>query len=383
MLTENKSVRLLAFYLPQFYPIPENDLWWGKGFTEWTNAARALPVFPGHYQPHMPADLGFYDLRVFETREAQADLAREYGIHGFVYFHYWFEGRRLLERPFDEVLKSGRPNFPFCLCWANHNWTRAWDGLEREVLLAQNYSEEDDRRHLCWLARAFEDPRYIRVNGRPLFIVYRASELPDPRAATSIWREEAHKLGAGEIYLARWESNAKEVGDPSQLGFDAAIDSQPSFYRYGRRFGLGLWLRALNRLGIVYSPYQRNVVFDYAAVVEKVLSEPAPPYKRFPCVTPSWDSTPRRPNNSHLLRDSTPQLYEKWLRGTIEKFVPPSPDENLVFINAWNEWGEGNHLEPCRKWGHAYLEATRNAVLGARSAGTAAIPASQQRERAS
>jgi lipopolysaccharide biosynthesis protein len=180
--------RVIAFYLPQYHPIPENDLWWGKGFTEWTNVAKARPVFRGHCQPHLPADLGFYDLRVAESRDAQAALAREYGIQGFCYFHYWFNGKRLLERPFDEVLGSGRPDFPFCLCWANESWSRRWLGEERDVLMEQTYSQEDDLAHADWLGRAFADNRYIRIGGRPLFLVYRPAHLPDAKRTVELWR---------------------------------------------------------------------------------------------------------------------------------------------------------------------------------------------------
>src|SRR5215475_4957626 len=180
--------RLVAFYLPQYHPIPENDEWWGTGFTEWTNVVSAKPVFAGHYQPHLPADLGFYDLRLPEVRQAQADLARNHGIHGFCYYHYWFQGRRLLRRPFDEVLRSGQPDFPFCLCWANENWTRVWDGSDKKLLIEQTYSADDDLAHIRWLAPAFRDPRHIRVEGKPLFLVYRARKLPDPLRTTSLWR---------------------------------------------------------------------------------------------------------------------------------------------------------------------------------------------------
>src|SRR5262245_51865075 len=222
MDSAQKRPRVIAFYLPQYHPFPENDAWWGKGFTEWRNVTRARPQFPGHYQPHLPADLGFYDLRLPEIRVAQAELARQYGIDGFCYYHYWFNGKRLMERPFDEVLDSGRPDFPFCLCWPNENWNRAWDGHSREVIMAQSYSTEDHVRHARWLATAFRDPRYIRVDGRPLFLVYRATLIPEPRTMTAIFREEASKAGVGEIFLARVESQPVERGDPADLGFDAA-----------------------------------------------------------------------------------------------------------------------------------------------------------------
>ena len=223
------DVRLLAFYLPQFHPVPENDEWWGKGFTEWTNVAKGQPLFPGHYQPHLPADLGFYDLRVPEVRQAQADLAREYGIYGFCYYHYWFNGKRLLERPLDEMLATGEPAFPFCLCWANENWTKVWDGADQHILIAQEYSPEDDRRHIQWLVRVFRHQNYIRIDGKPLFLIYRISKLPDPMQTTSIWREEARKAGIGEIYLATVESLREDRVDPTHNGCDAAVEFQPDW----------------------------------------------------------------------------------------------------------------------------------------------------------
>jgi lipopolysaccharide biosynthesis protein len=360
----NTDIRLIAFYLPQYHPIPENDEWWGAGFTEWNNVVKARPQFRGHLQPHLPAELGFYDLRLPEVRQAQADLARLYGLHGFCYYHYWFAGRRLLNRPFDEVLASGQPDFPFCLCWANEPWTRAWDGWSGKTLVPQHYSEDDDRQHIRWLARAFQDPRHIRVGGRPLFAIYRASKLPDPRRTTEIWREEALKLGVGELFLCRVESFPSEHTDPHALGFDATIEFQPDWVEIQRTRPLHRdpIRRALWKLGLNRSAYQRHQIFSYKWLVERMLSKPPVAYPRFPCVTPMWDNLARREFGAGIFHGSTPEVYERWLRETIERFQSPAPDQNLVFINAWNEWAEGNHLEPCQHWGRAYLEATRRAL---------------------
>ncbi len=339
--------RLIAFYLPQYHPIPENDLWWGKGFTEWANVVKARPLFPWHDQPQLPADLGFYDLRVPEVRQAQADLAKEHGIYGFCYYHYWFNGHHLLERPFNEVLASGQPDFPFCLCWANENWTKAWDGLEQDVLIQQDYNPEDDRQHIRWLAKAFRDKRYIRVDGKPLFLVYRVSNLPNPRQTISIWREEASKMGIGGIYICTVESLRGDRIDPHLIGFDAAVEFQPDWLNLGHP---------------LYITKENNQVLEYAALVERMLQKPAAPYKRFPCITPSWDNTSRRRKDAFIFKDSSPQLYQHWLEESIRKFEPYGLDEDFIFVNAWNEWGEGAYLEPSQKWGHAYLEATRNAL---------------------
>jgi len=360
--TAPKALRLFAFYLPQFHPIPENDAWWGKGFTDWTNVAKARPLFPGHYQPHVPADLGFYDLRLAETRAAQAAVARQHGIEGFCYYHYWFDGRRVLDRPFQDVLDSGEPDLAFSLCWANEDWTRAWDGNTGEHLLRQHYSEEDDRRHIRWLLSVFADPRYVRVESRPLFLVYKASRLPDAARTTDIWREEAVRAGIGDLYLCRVESDAGDHGDPATHGFDAGVEFQPDWRNLGRPLRRNLALRAARRLRMTQQAYRRHRVFDYGEVVDRMLRRPAAPYKRYPCVTPGWDNTPRRTRQGIILRDSSPPEYERWLRAVVDSFEPFTPDENLVFVNAWNEWAEGNHLEPCRRWGHSYLEATRRVV---------------------
>ncbi len=351
------SNRLIAFYLPQYHPIPENDAWWGKGFTEWVSVTKARPLFPGHYQPHLPADLGYYDLRDPAARQAQADLAKEYGIYGFCYYHYWFNGKRLLGHPFDQVLEFGQPDFPFCLCWANENWTRAWDGQTTQILVDQKYSEQDDREHMRWLVNAFRDERYLRISGKPVFLVYDASRIPDPRKTASIWREEALKSGIGDIFLCKVESFQDERRDPAALGFDAAVGFQPdtavlltpverAYWRLARRFHI--------RHGAL--------ICDYAAWVRRAMQQPLPPYKYFPCVTPSWDNSPRRKVGAFILEHATPDLYEGWLKSVVQRVKPIHSEENLIFVNAWNEWAEGNHLEPCQRWGRAYLQATRRAI---------------------
>ena len=357
-----KVVRALAIYLPQFHPVRENDEWWGKGFTEWTNVAKALPRFPGHYQPQLPSDLGFCDLRLPEVRQAQADLAKANGIHGFCYYHYWFNGRRILERPFEEVLASGKPDFPFCLCWANENWTRRWDGQDQEVLLKQDYSKEDDIEHMRYLAKAFADPRYIRIDGKPVFLVYRTELFPDIASTAATWREEAHRLGIGDIYLIRVERVTSDVV-PTSIGFDAAMQFHPTDTALPDLYYGTLRDKVQHRLGVKPSYFVTNSVYSYDEYVEKATQLPPPTYKRFPGITPAWDNSARRKQYAMVLHDSTPTSYERWFKSLVDTFVPYSKEENLVFINAWNEWAEGNHLEPCQKWGTQYLDATARVLL--------------------
>jgi lipopolysaccharide biosynthesis protein len=355
--------RSVAFYLPQFHPIPENDRWWGAGFTEWRNTAKARPLFAGHEQPHVPGELGYYDLRSRVTREAQADLARSHGIDAFCYYHYWFDGRRLLERPFDEVLRSGAPTLPFCLCWANESWTRAWDGSNRSVLIAQRHSAADDLAHIRHLAPALAEPRYLRIEDRPLLLVYRASTLPDPRRTTDLWRDEARRLGVGDLHLARVESLSNERGDPRALGFDTAVEFQPDW----RRLRASPMQRAIQRSARALGTTRFDAPFirlEYSKLVDAASGAPLPGYTRFPCVTPGFDNTPRRARGAVVLTNSSPRLYGDWVARTLRTQEP-----ELLFVNAWNEWGEGAHLEPCERWGRAYLEAHRDAV--ARSSLTA------------
>ena len=359
---ESANLRAIAFFLPQYHPIAENDEWWGKGFTEWRNVTKAKPLFPGHYQPHLPADLGFYDLRLPEVREAQAELARGSGIHGFCYYHYWFNGRRILEHPVNAMLASGRPDFPFCLCWANENWTRAWDGGEQHMLLEQHYSAEDDLAQIRSLIPAFADPRYIRIDGRPLFLVYRTELLPDPVRTAELWRSEVRKAGLGDLYLARVENFVTRV-DPRSIGFDAAVEFAPHGAHVGKIKFRGPFERLLAKLGLMSRAYIDNKVVNYRAMMLGMLAKPDPGFKRFRCVTPMWDNTARRPSGAEIYVGSTPALYQEWLkeiaRRTIEKFPP---GERIVFVNAWNEWAEGCHLEPDLKWGRQYLEATKAAL---------------------
>jgi lipopolysaccharide biosynthesis protein len=365
-----KNLRAVAIYLPQFHPIPENDEWWGKGFTEWTNVTKAKPLFEGHYQPQLPADLGFYDLRLPEVREQQAQLAKKYGIHGFCYYHYWFNGKRILDRPFQEVYESGKPDFPFMLCWANENWTRVWDGGEKNILLKQSYSEEDDRNHIKTLLPVFKDERYIKIDGKPVFAFYRSSLFPDLQKTINTWREEAAKEGL-ELYLCRFETFADEGDESLKAGFDAAIEFQPHGF-FGRKelavktlkdeISIStIWKSIVYRVGKLKNklfPPLPGHLYKYEDIVQYSLSERPGinGYKRYRSVCPGWDNSPRKKNNFFILLGSTPALFGYWVKNVLKQFIPYSKEENLFFINAWNEWAEGNHLEPCQKWGNAYLE---------------------------
>lgn len=342
----------IAFYLPQFHPIPENNQWWGEGFTDWTNVVRGSPRFPGHYQPHVPGELGYYDLRDPNVRRDQAQLAVDHGISGFCYYHYWFEGRRLLQQPIDEVIRSGQPDFPFCLCWANENWTRAWDGNRSHVLIRQGYSPADDDDHLAWLARVFADPRYIRIDGRPLFIIYRCHDLPDQTRTVARWREQARALGVGELFLCRVDSYHQPRNDPRLVGLDAAVEFHPD----GDILRSFLVRRLGRRLLGARGPF-RNKVISYQEYVDRAVRRPSPRYPRFPCVVPSWDNVARRDHDATILRDSTPDAFESWVEQAARRSALGDLPIPMMFVNAWNEWAEGNHLEPCQRWGRGYLEA--------------------------
>ncbi|MEY4641273.1 MAG: hypothetical protein RLZZ227_1267 [Pseudomonadota bacterium] len=349
------SVRALAFVLPQFHPIPENDQWWGKGFTEWTNVTKARPNFSGHEQPHEPADLGYYDLRVPETKAQQAELAARYGIHGFCYYYYWFAGKRLLYRPLEQILDSGEPDFPFCLCWANENWSRAWDGRSGEVLIEQQHSEADHRAFIQSLFPFFRDKRYVRIDGRPVLLIYRLGIIPDINRAVEIWRSECLMAGIEDPYLVAVQSFG--FSDPRPCDFDAAVEFPPH--------GTDIHNRNRNeefRASLVNEHFKGHIV-DMRVPADMAMMREPQPYTLFRGVMPRWDNTARRQNNSLIFVNSTPQLYEEWLTHAVADTCRRlAGDERLVFINAWNEWAEGCHLEPDRQYGHAYLEATQRAL---------------------
>lgn len=353
-LDDMDKVRTIAFYLPQFHPFPENDLWWGEGFTEWTNVTKARPNYVGHDQPRVPADLGYYDLRLPEVMKKQAELASRYGVGGFCFYYYWFAGHRLLERPIEQMLASGEPDFPFCLCWANENWTRRWDGQEHDVLMAQKHSDEDDLAVIEDLARFFRSPNYIRVNGKPLLLVYRVTLFPDFARTSSLWRKYCRENGIGEIYLTQVESfELVSAGiRPEDLGCDAAVEFPPQGMAEPRAPS-----------GDIINQNFAGAVADYRDLAVRYATRDLPPYKRFMGVMPGWDNTARRQNNSYSFENSSPGAFQAWLETSIKRTRQQySGDEQLVFINAWNEWAEGAYLEPDKRFGHSFLQAHLNAI---------------------
>lgn len=348
----NKPARVIAFYPPQFHPIPENDEWWGEGFTEWSNVKPAQPQFSGHYQPHVPGELGYYDLRDKAVQRRQIELAKLYGIEGFCFYFYWFAGKRLLEKPLENWLDDKSLDLPFCLCWANENWSRRWDGLDSEILIAQDHSPEDDLAFITEVAPFMRDPRYIRVDGRPLLLVYRPSLLPDAAETAECWRRWCRENGIGEIYLAYTQSFEKT--DPGHYGFDAAIEFPPNNSA------------PPNVTDQVIPPHAdfAATVYDWSVFPQRSEKYPPREYKLFRSVCPGWDNTARRKNSGTIFINNTPDLYRQWLESAVNDTLNnvADPDERLIFVNAWNEWAEGAHLEPDSANGYAYLQATRDAL---------------------
>ena len=352
-----ECTRLIAFYLPQYHPIPENDVWWGKGFTDWMNVVKAVPQFIGHYQPHLPDELGFYDLRHLEILNRQIELARQYGIFGFCFYYYWFDGKKLLEGPLNQFLAQHDIKFPFCICWANENWTRRWDGHDHEILIAQNYIPGYEYAFIDDLAVILSDSRYIRINGKPVVVVYCAHHLPDPKKTASIWRDHCKEIGIGDLFLIA----AQTFGfhDPKPLGFDAAVEFPPHNISSSKNI-----VHTVNPI----NPHFSGAILDYSTISHETLCAHQSPYTLFKCVAPGWDNTARRINNPLIIHGSTPALYKKWLIEVMEHTRNTlNDDEQFVFINAWNEWAEGAYLEPDKKFGYSYLNATAEALIDYRN----------------
>ncbi len=369
------EARALAFYLPQFHPVAENDAWWGPGFTEWTNTAKARPLFRGHEQPKIPADLGFYDLRLPEVREAQSDLAQQYGVEAFVYWHYWFGGgRRMLQRPFDEVLASGSPSVSFCLAWANQTWSGIWHGASDRVLMEQTYpGPEDERAHFEAVLPAFRDERYLRVDDRPVFYVFRPEELPDAAAFVDRWQQMARDAGLPGLYLVAEVSDLLGAGPRftgvEAAGFDAGVYMQLPARRTPADV---LRMRAGRKLLHHPEIYRHAPDFVPAPAGSSSLLQP--------CVYPNWDNTPRSGQRGLAITGSTPALFEHHVRQAVSTLTDRPAQERLLWVKSWNEWAEGNHLEPDIEHGHGWLAALRAGLTGNRPL-TPSRPAQQRAGR--
>lgn len=354
------NIKVLALYLPQYHPIPENDKWYGRGFTEWTNVGKAKPLFRGHYQPQVPADLGYYDLRVPETRLAQAELACEFGVTGFCYWHYWFgNGRRLLERPFNEVLRSGEPDFPFCLGWANHSWKGIYNGVKtKESLIEQEYGGiEDYERHFYDVLPAFQDSRYVRIDGKPFFLIFSPLEIPDSRAFIDLWQELAIKNGLKGIHFVAHTYRPDDIEKLLSLGYDAV--NVVRLFEY-QRIGLSLFRMALNKIN--REIFKHGFWCQYKDAMKYFSGDEDRWENVYPTIVPNWDHSPRTGKFGGILKNSTPELFQKHVEKTISYVQDKSSEHRVVILKSWNEWAEGNYMEPDLKHGRGYLEALKRAL---------------------
>jgi hypothetical protein len=354
--------RFIAFYLPQFHPTPENDEWWGKGFTEWENVAKARPLFHGHVQPHIPADLGFYDLRVPETREQQAMLAKEAGVEAFCYWHYWFgNGKRLLDRPFREVVESGKPDFPFCLAWANHSWyKKLWDPKSKDkdkLLIEQTYPGiEDYINHFNAMLPAFKDKRYFRVNGKPFFIIYDAMGFKDIATFITTWRKLAKENGLNDFYFAATDFDCRNMDAILSKGLDAVYESDV--------FNIHHHMSTFQKIAqyIKRNYLKRPTVFNYKDAIKYMVIDRCKEDNVIPVIAPNWDHSPRSGGNAIILHKSNPELFKKLARRAIEIVRNKPKQEQIIIIKSWNEWGEGNYMEPDREFGDGYIKALNEAM---------------------
>lgn len=355
----SKKTRILAFYLPQFHPIPENDSWWGKGFTEWTNVRKAKPLYHGHQQPVVPGELGYYDLRNPEIREKQAQFAKEHGIEGFCYWHYWFgNNKRLLELPFNEVLSSGKPGFPFCLAWANETWSGVWHGKPKKILIKQEYPGiEDYRKHFESVLEAFQDKRYIKVYDKPVYIIYRPLNIPDIEQMMELWRNLALANNlAGIHFVAHTTNYDKEIKRLSSLGFDGIINNtfKKAHLKLERNF---IVRKLLYFLGVPPN------IYNYETFSNFLLDKNDQKVGVYPTVVPNWDNSPRSGIRGIIIKGSTPYLFEEHLKKAKKMIELKEYNENFLFVKSWNEWAEGNYIEPDNNFGCKYLEAIKNQFL--------------------
>lgn len=380
------KARVIAYYLPQFHPIPENDAAWGPGFTEWTNVTQAKPLFRGHYQPRIPADLGFYDLRLPEVREQQAQLAREAGVEGFSYWHYWFgKGKMLLQRPFQEVLTSGKPDFPFALTWANHDWTTAtWQSKGGYKMIAkQEYPGVDDYiAHFKYCLPAFQDHRYIRIDGKPLFSIYDPYNFPEISLFIKTWRQLASENGIGDIFfvglckptttkrrredgsiervLPNLESSAEVYNSLLALGFDAL---NPDGRPLAEMVYQGKYLRLALTTAQKYCPWLPALRYNYAKVMPHYYSKEDSWENIFPTIMPQWDRSPRSGAKDGIYVNATPKNFQKHIEHALQVICNKKKEHQILFLRSWNEWAEGNYVEPDLKYGHGFLDALKTTLF--------------------
>lgn len=347
--TNVHDIKPIAFYLPQYYPTPINNIHWGDGFTEWTNVARALPQYYGHYQPHIPERFGYYDLRNVKIMEEQSCLAKEYGIYGFCFYYYFFQGENQLELPLINYTNNTNIQFPFCLCWANENWTKRWDGKQHEVLLKQTYSPDDIKSFIIKISKYFLHSNYIKVDGKPMLIIYNALEIPNLDYCISVWRAYCQKVGIGDIFLVCAKTfGLKDLNIIEK--FDACVEFPPH----------AIQLQSQVDYSLLINKHFEGKIYCIKNYISTISDNED--YLTFRCAFPSWDNTARTTSRAKIFSDATPETFKLWLQKIINYTQKYPKDRRFMFINAWNEWGEGAHLEPDRKYGYAYLEVLRQCL---------------------
>jgi hypothetical protein len=345
------KARVIAYYLPQFHPIPENDLWWGEGFTEWTNVKKAKPLFRGHVQPRVPGELGYYDLRDPSVRQAQAEMAKYAGVEGFCYWHYWFgNGKRLLERPFNEVLESGSPDLPFCLGWANESWSGVWHGAPDKILIEQTYpGERDYVEHFNFLLKAFQDPRYIRIDDKPLFLIYKPLNSEKIKDILSLWRKLAEENGLPGIhFVGHTDKFEEQKATILEYGFDSVT---PFRLSRASKQGMSLFNRWLGKWKL------RLMRSSYKDTIKKFIQKSDAEENVIPCILPGWDNSPRSGVRARIIENSTPELFDQHVKHALS--VVQDKEKKIIFLKSWNEWAEGNYVEPDSVYGRAYLDVLR------------------------